>query len=516
MPRFKPYSYEQTKLIPIDFTRQLQPGTFEYALNHIVDQMDLSVLHHRFRNDDTGAPAYDPAVLLKIVLFAYSRGITSSREIEQACRENVVFMALSADTKPHFTTIAGFVSSMETEITPLFLNVLAVCAEEGLIAGQMFAIDGCKISSNCSKEWSGTRAEFEKKKEKLQRSIRLLLRKHKETDDAEGLGPQVREKEDKALERLRAKVTKIEKWLETHEDKKGSRGNVKQSNITDNDSAKMPSSHGVIQGYNGLAAVDSKHQVIVAAEAFGEGQEKALLKPMLDGIRENFAELGESRDVVGSAVLVADNGLHSEENVRMVMEEGIDAYLADNKFRKRDPTFATADRHKKPVDRHKTKPGPRYFRSSDFIYDESKGKLICPAGKELYVKNRNFKGTDGHRGVSYMAKKTDCRVCGLRHKCLRKPHTEARQVVIFTGEGADGEKTYTQRMIEKFDTAVGRFLYSRRIGVVEPVFANVTHALGLKWFSLRGKVKVNIQWKLFTIVHNIWKILRYSPRFAYG
>jgi hypothetical protein len=79
-----------------------------------------------------------------------------------------------------------------------------------------------------------------------------------------------------------------------------------------------------------------------------------------------------------------------------------------------------------------------------------------------------------------------------------------------------GEKSYTQRMIEKSDIALGRFLYSRRIGVVEPVSANVTHALGIKWFSLRGKVKVDIQWKLCGIVHNIWKILRYGHSFAYG
>ena len=141
MPRFKPYSYDQTKLIPVDFKRQLQPGTFEFALNQIIDDFDLSIFHHRFHNDDTGAPAYDPAVLLKIVLFAYSRGITSSRDIERACRENVIFMALSADTHPHFTTIADFISSMEREITPLFRTVLAVCAEEKLIGGQMFAVE---------------------------------------------------------------------------------------------------------------------------------------------------------------------------------------------------------------------------------------------------------------------------------------------------------------------------------------------------------------------------------------
>ena len=515
MPRFKPYSYEQLLMIPVDLKTQLQPGTFEFALNEIVDEMDLSVFDGRFCNDETGAPAYDPAILLKIVLFAYSRGITSSREIERACRENVVFMALSADSHPHFTTIAEFVSSMEREIVPLFRNVLVICAAEGLIGRQMFAIDGCKITSNCAKEWSGTKEDFEKKKGKLEKSIQLLLRKHREADEDNEAPPGMREKEEEAIGRLRAKVKKIEGFLEKGEDKKGSSGNVKQSNLIDNESAKMPGAHGVVQGYNGVAAVDSKHQVVVHAEAFGEGQEKQLLRPMLEGMRENLEEIGEEKDVLETAVVVADNGFHSEENVKMVLEEGIDAYVPDNRFRKRDPSFETAARHRKPVDRKKTpyRRGARWFQVSDFTYDEVKQKLICPAGKELYVKNRNFRERKGYCGISYMAKKTDCRVCGLRAKCLRKPHTVARQVTIFQGR-TDGEKSYTQRMIERFDTAKGRFLYSRRLGIVEPVFANICHIRGLDRFTLRGKVKVDIQWKLFNMVHNIVKIMRYSSRYA--
>src|SRR5512136_2407327 len=133
MPRFKSYSYDQVSWISVDFRSQLQPGTFEFALNQIVDELDLSIFDRRFCNDETGAPAYDPAILLKIVLFAYSRGITSSREIERACRENVVFMALSAASHPHFTKIAEFISSMEEEIVPLFRNVLMICAEDKLI-----------------------------------------------------------------------------------------------------------------------------------------------------------------------------------------------------------------------------------------------------------------------------------------------------------------------------------------------------------------------------------------------
>jgi len=118
MANYKSYSYNQAKLIPIDFHNQLQPGTFEFALNQIINEMDLSFFNDNYHNDPTGAPAFDPHILLKIILFAYSRGITSSREIEQSCRENVVFMALSANSRPHFTTVAKFISSMDSEITP--------------------------------------------------------------------------------------------------------------------------------------------------------------------------------------------------------------------------------------------------------------------------------------------------------------------------------------------------------------------------------------------------------------
>jgi len=101
MATYKAYSYEQSKLIPIHFDSQILPGTFEYTLSYLIDhEIDLSIVENRYNNDETGAPAYDPAILLKIVLFAYSRGIVSSRKIARCCKENVVFMALSADTGP--------------------------------------------------------------------------------------------------------------------------------------------------------------------------------------------------------------------------------------------------------------------------------------------------------------------------------------------------------------------------------------------------------------------------------
>ncbi len=117
------------RFLPVDLARQLLPGTFEHALAHLLDhEIDLSHFDRRFRNDEAGCSAYPPAMLLKVVLFAYSRGIVSSRAIERACREQVAFIALCGDTSPHFTTIASFVSTVGDDIARGFAAVLAILA----------------------------------------------------------------------------------------------------------------------------------------------------------------------------------------------------------------------------------------------------------------------------------------------------------------------------------------------------------------------------------------------------
>ncbi len=152
----------------------------------------------------------------------------------------------------------------------------------------------------------------------------------------------------------------------------------------------MPCAHGVVQGYNGVVVVDDKHQVIVCSEAFGSGSKYGLLCPTMKGMRSNFSALGDQTDVLSKSVLVTDNGYFSEANARLVFEQGVEAYLPDGKFRKRDPDFADANRHKRSIDRKGPSRRPKRFIVKDFKFDNAKNKLICPAGKELYLKNRNF------------------------------------------------------------------------------------------------------------------------------
>jgi len=161
MPNFIPYNYKQDAMVVINYEDQLQPVTFEHAIHYLINnKLDLSVYFSAYNNADNGRPAYDPAILLKIILFAYSKGITSSREIEWCCQTNIIFKALSCDTVPHFTTIASFVSGHTEAIESLFEQILFTCDEQGLLGHELFAIDGCKMSSNASKEVSGTFKAF--------------------------------------------------------------------------------------------------------------------------------------------------------------------------------------------------------------------------------------------------------------------------------------------------------------------------------------------------------------------
>ncbi|HEY9514354.1 MAG TPA: transposase, partial [Gemmatimonadaceae bacterium] len=254
MARYK-YIDTNPRLLPVDLARQLLPGTFEHAVSHLVDhEIDLSHFDARYQNDETGAPAYPPAMLLKVVLCAYAHGIVSSRAIERVCQEHVTFIALSGDTAPHFTTIAKFVSSLGEDIARVFAGVLAVCDSQGLIGREMFAIDGVKLPSNASKQRSGTRADFERRAAKMETAARAMLERHR-SEDTRPIELDLAVKEAKRSERLERDARELREWLEVHpNDRRGPTGGVRKSNRTDNESAKMATGKGVIQGYTGVAA----------------------------------------------------------------------------------------------------------------------------------------------------------------------------------------------------------------------------------------------------------------------
>src|SRR5512137_962985 len=379
MAKYKPYDYSQGVMIPVSLEEQLVPGTLEFAIQTLVeDRMDLERLEDRYRNDETGRMAYDPKILLKVVLLGYARGLVSSRKMEQACRENVTFMALACGQRPDHRTIAAFVSSMRGEIVPLFRDVLLVCEESGLLGGTFFALDGCKLPSNASKEWSGKVSDLVRKKEEIEKKVEELLRQQVEADKKED-----KDEEDifrgpnraGQIERLRRKAERIREFLKENGEKIGRTGREIKSNVTDNESANMMTSHGVVQGYNGQAVVDGKFQVIVHGEAFGEGQDHYHVEPMVEGAKENLKALGHPGDCLEGKVLVADSNYSSPANLGVCEGEKLDAYIPDIRFRTRDARFATQERWQFPREKR--------IGLNDFEYREERDEYVCPRGKIL-------------------------------------------------------------------------------------------------------------------------------------
>jgi transposase len=500
MAKYKKYDYTQSLLIPVSLEAQMMPGTLEFAIHALLEgRMDMSVFDIKYQNDDTGRRAYDPKILLKVVLLAYSRGLVSSRQIERACCENVIFMAMSCNQRPDHSTIAAFVSSMKDQILPLFCDILLVCEQEDLLGGTIFALDGLKLSSNASTEWSGKISELSKKKEKIEQKVKLLVEEQIATDKDDGDDFSDRLNREKRIESLHKQASRIDKWLRGNNAKiSATTGRELQSNITDNESAKMKTSHGTIQGYNGQALVDGRHQVVVHAKAFGSGQDNQHLAPMLDGAKENIERIGQSEDYFENKIITADSNYHNQNTLKKCREEKMDAYIPDLKFRTRDARFATRARSK-------SKKSEKYVLD-DFRHDKVKDQYICPNGNILKL---NIKKHIVDRNIyrRYLADEKDCKQCSLKSRCFYRKNTKRRSLDVPIGTD---ENNYSKAMGKKVDSDQGRKIYPQRMAIVEPVFANIRTQKRMDRFTFRGKIKVNIQWMLYCMVHNIEKIMNFG------
>jgi hypothetical protein len=382
--------------------------------------------------------------------------------------------------------------------------VLLVCSLQGLIGREMFAIDGVKLPGNASKAKSGTRKEMQREAAKMRRTVAKLLAKHRHEDEAQTTDAQLRTRELRRLERLERDAAKVSDWLKANpRDRRGARNKIRKSNRTDNDSAKMATSKGVIQGYTAVAAVDEKHQIIVAAQAHGVGQEQELLVPVVEALKPMATE---------QTVITTDSGYHSKDNVKALAAQKIEAFIPDNAYRMRDRRYARQAKHRAKPEAlwNKTKKlkKPRLFAVGDFQIAADLSHAICPAGKRLYRNGAHCK-INGHEAIKFTGTKRDCAKCSLRDQCLRHPQRSVvRQVAFFTGKIDPKADEPVEAMKSKIDTDLGKQMITRRFATVEPVFGNLRHNKRLNRFTIRGRSKVDGQWKLYCLVHNIEKLAK--------
>jgi transposase len=481
----------QGLFLSVNLREQLLPDSYEYMLNEIIGtKIDLSIYDNKYKNDMTGARAVPPSALLKLIFYGYHNGCISSRKIYELNRNNIIAKALTGDMEIHWTTIADFVAGNKEEVKETFSQVLMYCNELGLIGGESFAVDGIRLPSNASKDMSGTQEQMRKRLAACRKMAGKHIQRHARKD-AQGESDAWRRKHfEKRQRKLNLQIEKIGDFLEKMKKKEGQEGKEIQSNVTDNDSAMIHSSKGFIQGYIGIAVADQKSQVITSAQAFGSANETEHLPEMLDRNAENLEKAGFNSEEGKKMTMLGDPNYFSEDNLLACQERGVEAVIPDSQAKRRlGPD------------------GKNRYDAEDFKYNEDEDWYECPQGKCLrYKRLTEQKGT---QGKVYQASLTDCKGCPDFKKCSwsKKEQSELVQGKVLRIVKSNRHGSLCRKMRKKLETVGYQDIYADRIQIVEPVFANIRHCKGLNRFTLRGNEKVNNQWLLYCMVHNLGKCL---------
>jgi hypothetical protein len=263
--------------------------------------------------------------------------------------------------------------------------------------------------------------------------------------------------------------------------------------------------------------------VVIDATAFGAGQEHHTLKPVMENVLQRYRRLDISEDIYAEQVIVtADTGFANEQNMKMLYDHEINAFIPGNKFRSRDPKFQDQKEKygKRPSKKPKSQskgtdliPASEFEFEFEFEFDQETKTCICPQGKQLRYRGQRTQ-TDNNTYLMFEGRLRDCRDCPINKRCMKNPASaqhrngNGRQVSFVVDR--KHSKPYTEWMKPRVDSPEGKAIYGHRMSVVEPVFGNIGTNKGLDRFTLRGQEKVDGQWKMFCMIQNIEKLFRYG------
>ncbi len=340
---FRPYEPDQPFLMPVSMREWLPSSHLAYFISDLVDYLDLSAILNRYE-EERGYPPYHPAMMVKVLLYAYCIGVPSSRKIAKRLEEDIAFRVLAANNTPDFRTISDFRKDHLKALAALFVQVLKVCQKAGLVKLGHVALDGTKIKANASKHKAMSYKRMKEEEARLEAEVQDLLRKAQAVDEEEDRTYGKNRRGDELPEELAFRESRLKKIKEAKAaleadariEAERLRGKGKatgvpedkaQRNFTDPESHIMPLSGGkqFEQAYNAQAAVDSANQIIVAAEVTDQPSDKGQAMPMMQQVKENTGGLPRQ--------MSADAGYFSSDEVTKLTAAGIDAYIPPDKMR---------------------------------------------------------------------------------------------------------------------------------------------------------------------------------------
>lgn len=457
---FLPYSIDQRLLLPPDMRQWLPEGHLALFVSDLVDQLDLGGIYVAYEADDPrGRRGYHPAMMTKLLLYAYCVGKPSSRKIERATHDEVAFRVLSGDQHPDHDCIADFRKRHLPALAGLFAQVLQLCQKAGMVKLGHVAIDGTKMGANASKHKAMSYARMGEAEKRLQEEVERLLAEAERVDAEEdakyGKGqrgdelPKELQRRESRLKKIREAMAELEAETEAKVQKEAAEAKAKleerarkeaetgqkpsgkppavpdpqaakpdpkaQRNFTDPDSRIMPdgSNKGsFVQGYNAQIAVDAEEQVIVAVDLVQAPNDKQQLEPMLEQVERNVGL---------PQVTSADAGYYGQAAIERLEGRG--------------------------------------------------AQVLVPPDRQAH----------GDKS---------------------------------SGEALPERATTTDWMRHKLRTAIAAAFYRMRKAIVEPVFGQIKHARGLRRLLMRGLDKARDEFRVIALTHNVLKLYRHDNRLA--
>lgn len=344
---YRSYQPEQTLLLPPALEDWLPEGHLARFVSDVVDELDLSLIEATYEDEERGYPPYHPRMMVKVLVYAYCTGIYSSRRIARALTDSVAFRYLGAGNEPDFRTVSDFRKRHGQALEGLFVQVLQLCREAGLVKLGRVAVDGSKVKANASKHKAMSYGRMKEREAELEKEVTALLKEANRVDQSEDARygrdasgdelPAELARRQSRLEKIRQAKKALEQEAKAAAERDGKKDGAKpdlkaQRNFTDPESRLQHTSDGFIQGYNAQLAVDDANQVIVAQEVVQTGADVTRLIPVIETIEANTGEL--------PARVLGDAGYWSERNDEYLFELGIDGYIATGRQRHNEPEKA--------------------------------------------------------------------------------------------------------------------------------------------------------------------------------
>lgn len=505
---FKPYNQNQQVLFPLSLEELIPSDHPVRVVNDVIESINIQPLLKSYHKE--GHPSYHPKMLLKVMLHAYMSNIYSSRKIEQALRENITFMWLSSMSIVDHNTINRFRSNkLEKAFKEIFIEVVMLLATEGLITLKQLYTDGTKVEAQANrysfvwgKSIKTNKAKMLVQLEELWSYAQSICEaddhdpdppkfKKIDKDTIEKTVEQIDKKlsgnknaSSKAKAKLRYIKKNFSKNLDKYEKQEAILGERKSYSKTDPGATfmRMKEDHmknGQLKpGYN--VQISTENQMIIHYSIHPNPTDTKTLQPHLEGLKKMYGHevYSQIEDIT------ADAGYGSEENYEYLKSEGITPYVKFNTF---DKEQSAKKLKKKP------------FSKEQLYYNEQGDYYVCPIGQKMYKTHESKKKTEaGYIQFLSHYQAINCEGCPLRGVCHKAKGNRSI-------ERNHNLERHRQKARELLNSEVGLEKRKKRTADVEPVFGQLKHNHGLRRFTLRGMKKVELEFGLFALAHNLRK-----------